>query len=729
MWWPRSFPARAESVQTLAVDSLGDVDQEGQPGSLACLEFDLSYESSAGDLVGNFYLPALARSRAYDRAAGYFSSSIFALVGLGMSDFCLRGGRVRLVCSPHLSSEDIEAIERGTELREEVDAAVERDLKRLLADPRNLPAVELLATLVALEALELRIAYPYFGQGLFHDKLGIFGDGAGNHVSFRGSSNETFPAWEANANHESFEVFCSWAGGADAERVDRHRRYFQRLWDGHLDKLVVLEIGEATRALLQSCANPEGLEAALNSVRRTVASDVPGTSIVPQQHQALAIDNWHAAGCRGIVDHVTGAGKTITALTIARRWLDERGPVLIFVPTLLLARQWLREIQRVLPDPEIAVLRVDGETEGWQRDLRTFSASGKQLGKRVVVATMASGAKDRFLRRIDAGDHLLVIADEVHHLGSPVQRQILQIDAGGRLGLSATPERFGDPVGSTAIFEYFGQILPPPFTIADGIRVGRLVPYDYHIALVEMTEDEWEQWEVLSDRIAQVVARSASVPQDSESGIAAGARLRQLFMERARIKKQAANKPVLAAEIVARNYSEGHRWLVYCDDQAQLRSVIAALESQGIRPDEYHSAMQGARAETLDHFDQQGGVLVAIRCLDEGVDIPSVTHALILASSANRREFIQRRGRVLRTANGTKHSATIHDVLVTAPGHATRESVLPSELERAAEFAATARNAAVRMQIARMRSLADTQQDDYEPEDQDDSARAIEVTS
>lgn len=711
------------------MNSLRDVDHEGQKESLAGLEFDLSYESSAGDLVGSFYLPALARSRVYDRAAGYFGSSIFALVGLGMSDFCLRGGRVRLVCSPHLSSEDIAAIERGTELRAEVDAAVERDLKRLLADPRNLPSVELLATLVALEVLELRIAFPYFGQGLFHDKLGIFGDGTGNHVSFRGSSNETYSAWEATANHESFEVFCSWVGGVDAERVDRHRRYFQRLWDGELDKLVVLEIGEATRELLESCANPEGIEAALDSVRRTIASDVPGTTIVPLEHQALATDNWYAAGCRGIVDHVTGAGKTITALTIARRWLEERGPVVIFVPSLLLAGQWLREIHRVLQDPEIAVLRVDGETEGWHKELRTFSANGKQFGKRVVVATMASGASDRFLRRIDAGDHLLVIADEVHHVGSPVQQRILQIDAGGRLGLSATPERYGDPVGSTAIFDYFGQILPPPFTIADGIRVGRLVPYDYHITLVEMTEPEWEQWVLLSDRIAQAAAVSASAPQDSESGAAARAKLQQLFIERARIKKQAANKPLLAAEIVARDYTEGNRWLVYCDDQAQLRSVIATLESQGIRSDEYHSAMQGARAETLDHFDRQGGVLVAIRCLDEGVDIPSVTHALILASSANRREFVQRRGRVLRTASGTKHSATIHDVLVTAPGHAARESVLPSELDRAAEFAATARNAAVRMQLARMRSLADTQQDDHEPEDQVELVRANEVTS
>ncbi len=707
-------------MHILTVDSLIEVDQEGRPGSLACLELDLSYESSAGDLVGNFYLPALARSAVYDRAAGYFSSSIFALVGLGMSDFCLRGGKVRLVCSPHLSSDDIAAIERGTELRREVDAAAARDLRGLLADPRNLPVVELLATLVALEALELRIAYPYFGHGLFHDKLGIFGDGAGNHVSFRGSSNETFAAWEAKANHESFEVFCSWVGGADAERVDRHRRFFQRLWNGHLDDLVVLEVGEATREILQSCVNPEGLEAALDSVRRMVASEVPGTGIVPQEHQAQAIDNWFAAGCRGIVDHVTGAGKTITALTLARRWLDERGPVLIFVPSLLLGTQWLGEIRRVLPDPEIAVLRVDSSAAGWQEDLRTFSTRGEQFGKRIVVATMASGASDRFLRRIDAGEHLLIIADEVHHLGSPIQSRILQIDAGGRLGLSATPERFGDPEGSAAVFEYFGGVLPPPFTIADGIRVGRLVPYDYHVMLVEMTEAEWEQWNLLSDRIAEVAARSRSVSRDSESDSEARARLRQLFFQRARIKKQAVNKPRLAAEIVAENYTEGHRWLVYCDDQAQLRSVIAELESRGIRSDEYHSAMLGARAETLAHFDRQGGVLVAIRCLDEGVDIPSVTHALILASSANRREFIQRRGRVLRTANGTKHSAAIFDVLVTAPGQAVCESVLPSELDRAAEFAATARNAAVRMQIARMRSLADTQRDDYEPEDQDE---------
>ena len=688
--------------------------------SLACLQLDLSYETSAGDLVERFYLPSLARSSSYDRAAGYFSSSIFALVGLAMSDFCLRGGKVRLVCSPHLSSDDVTAIEQGTELRDRVDAAAARDLRQLLAKPQNLPVIELLATLIALNALELRIAYPDFGSGLFHDKLGIFGDDRGNHVSFRGSSNETFAAWEAKANHESFEVFCSWLGGSDSERVERHRRYFQQLWDGHLNGLVVLEVGAETSALLRSCANPEGLEAAHDSVRRMVRSSAREPGIVLQKHQAQVVESWFDAGCRGIVDHVTGAGKTITALTIARRWLDERGPVLILVPSLLLITQWIREMDRVLADLDIAVLRVDGSVGNWQADLRAFSASGSQFGKRVVVATMASGATDRFIRRIDAGEHLLVVADEVHHLGSPIQRRILQIAAGGRLGLSATPERFMDPDGTAAIFGYFGDSLPPPFTIADGIRVGRLVPYDYRIVLAEMTDDEWGRWNDLSDRIAQVAARRPSASSDSEEEPATRARLRQLFMQRARIKKQASNKASVAGEIVASNYAEGHRWLVYCDDQAQLRAVIAELQSHGITSDEYHSAMLGARNETLTHFERHGGVLVAIRCLDEGVDIPSVTHALILASSVNRREFIQRRGRVLRTANGTKHAAAIFDVLVTAPGQAAQEAVLPSELKRASEFAATARNSAVRMQLARMRAIADTQQDDYEPEAHDD---------
>jgi superfamily II DNA or RNA helicase len=177
-----------------------------------------------------------------------------------------------------------------------------------------------------------------------------------------------------------------------------------------------------------------------------------------------------------------------------------------------------------------------------------------------------------------------------------------------------------------------------------------------------------------------------------------------LLIQRAATLKRAANKAVLAAEILAAEYQSGHHWLVYCDSQTQLDDVLRSLAARSIDADQYHSAMIGDRATTLEHFIEKGGILAAIRCLDEGVDIPAVDHALILASSRNPREFIQRRGRVLRISEG-KHFAEVHDALVVPPANDGEDysPLLRGELTRAALFAESADNDAVRFSI---RSIA-----------------------
>jgi len=150
----------------------------------------------------------------------------------------------------------------------------------------------------------------------------------------------------------------------------------------------------------------------------------------------------------------------------------------------------------------------------------------------------------------------------------------------------------------------------------------------------------------------------------------------------------------VAANVVAANYRDGQHWLLYCDDQSQVRALLEVLRHRGIDALEYHSAMEGDRSATLDRYRRLGGVLVAIRCLDEGVDIPSITHAVILASSRNPREFIQRRGRVLRLSAG-KFSAVIHDLLVVPPEddeEGSLDGLLRAEIARAREFAGDALN-------------------------------------
>jgi superfamily II DNA or RNA helicase len=293
----------------------------------------------------------------------------------------------------------------------------------------------------------------------------------------------------------------------------------------------------------------------------------------------------------------------------------------------------------------------------------------------------------------EGGKHLFLVADEVHRLGADGARRILRIDSGPRLGLSATPERAGDPEGTSAIFEYFCGVVAPTFGISEAVKSGALTPYAYSVHPIYLEADEQEHWQNLTDEYRRLYAR-AEAKGAGDPGIAA--RLKMLLIRRARIVKAARGKVEAAASIIRSYYQAGQRWIIYCDDQVQLGIVRYALRSAGLDDVyEYHSAMAGDRVRTLDRFNTLGGIIVSIRCLDEGVDIPAVSHALILASSRNPREFIQRRGRVLRRAEG-KTLAFLHDVIV-AP-HVTDEgdgnSILAGEIARAIEFGSHAINPA-----------------------------------
>jgi superfamily II DNA or RNA helicase len=406
----------------------------------------------------------------------------------------------------------------------------------------------------------------------------------------------------------------------------------------------------------------------------------------PWAHQVRALENWAANTRRGILEHATGSGKTFTALCAMEESLDRGEIPIVLVPSDLLMDQWLHEIERMFP--EASVLRCDGRNPGWRDMLGAFTRPGER--RRVVAASVQTAATQDFSGRLRQGDHLFLVADEVHTLGSRRRRSILEWDTGPRLGLSATPRRAGDPEGTDAIFDYFQGIIPPPFTLRDAIETDKLCPYYYAVHPVALTDEEQTRWNELTSRIRQINARAHagdSPVEDVES------KVKYLLLERARIAKRAAAKVDLAADILLREFEKGHRWIVYCDSQSQLAAVLDTIRRRGLPAMEYHSAMTGDRAAALEHFQALGGIVVSIRCLDEGVDIPAVDHALILASSKNPREFIQRRGRVLRRYPG-KSLAWVHDVVVLPkPGEdAARDVILAGELSRAVEFGEGALN-------------------------------------
>jgi superfamily II DNA or RNA helicase len=377
----------------------------------------------------------------------------------------------------------------------------------------------------------------------------------------------------------------------------------------------------------------------------------------------------------------------------------------VLVPSELLHNQWYRELKENLGDLEPQILRCGAGHAKWRDDrlVGPWTRAGAEA-PRIVLSTMQTAATPEFRAALRQGSHLFLVADEVHRVGSPNHLSLLSIESGPRLGLSATPRRAGDPDGTAKILAYFEGVVPPPFTLQDAIKSDALTPYFYHVHAVPLAEDEQERWDAITKRIRRTAALNAS---DRGSNPVSDEQIKMLLIERGRLLKQARGKASEAAAVLAACYRHGDRWIVYCDDLAQLATVQAELAKAGLESTQYHSAMTGDKEQTIRLFEANGGIVVSIRCLDEGVDIPSVTHALILASSKNPREYIQRRGRVLRRAEG-KSVAHIHDVLVVPAGVAgdgeedPRLNIIGGEITRALEFGKSALNPAAITDLERI---------------------------
>lgn len=669
--------------------------------SLNGLHLKEEYRTGEANLVADFYLPCLDQSQTYSRSVGYFSSTIFLLIGPSIIDFAKRGGKIQLVCSPSLSAADINALEQGHNSNiHEVNQVILHTVDTLLSDSKTIKNTEALATLIKLKIMEVKIAFRKNSAGIYHEKLGILSSSNFSSVSFTGSVNETWSGWHERGNYESLDVFCSWKEGRDERQVKRHKQYFKKLWSNQIDELDVIGFPEVAKRRLETKA--------LNSIEDIVPEDLTDYFVLgdkheikktlfsvnkrtPLPHQEEALKGWENQNYKGILEHATGSGKTFTALTALKGHLGDDGVAIVLVPDRLLHKQWAEEIKEEIP--EATILKAGDGHNRWRKNRRLFyfTQQGEGLGKRIVLVTMPTARLPDFLNGINDGEHLMVVADEVHEIGSKENSKTLTLQAGKKLGLSATPVRYSDPIGTQKIIDYFGPIVQPPFTLIDAIKSGRLVEYEYLPQEIRFTQEESDDWEKATKDISKEFARSQ---RDENGSIISSARLQNMLIQRARIAKKAEAKVPYAIKTVVDNYTEGESWLIYCEDQFQLGEVKSALEKKGLSPCEYHTNMEGDAAAALDWFKKFGGIMVSIRCLDQGVDIPKISHAIILASSQNPRQFIQRRGRVLRTCPG-KYKAVIYDAimvpvcLASEPGQL---SLLKSELQRSIQFSKTAMN-------------------------------------
>ena len=650
-------------------------------GDLSVLDLKTEYRSIKEDSVRDFYKPCLLNAISYKRAVGFFRSTVFDVIGASIVEFTRRGGRTELICSPELSEEDIDSIALGYARKSEVvENSLNAQIEVLLASEETSFNTRVLATLISVGALEIKVAIRADRKGLYHEKIGVFSDGIHNAVSFKGSANETWSGWHLQGNFESIEVFCSWRGGLEAERVRKHATHFDALWAEHDPDIEVFSFPAEAVAHLK--------KAAFKNLDAVDQKDVPapGRRRTPLPHQNVAVNVWLSRGGRGIFEHATGSGKTFTALMVIRQHIESGNPALVVVPSRLLLDQWASEIKEELP--EATLLLAGGGNNTWRipHRLKGMTDLNRTHGGRIVLATMQTASMDSFRDAVIVSDNLLLVADEVHQIGSPQHALIMNLDAGFRLGLSATPVRYGDPEGTGRVFDYFGGVVQPRIMLKDAIEAGRLVPYEYFPHSINLTVEEADEWRNYTEMIGQEIARQ----KPDDSGVRPlSDRAKILLIQRSRVAKKASAKIQLACTVLKDCFEKEQSWLVYCEDADQLAQVLAALRKEGMDTVEYHSKMEGDRAATMSWFRSFGGILVSIRCLDEGVDIPDVSHALILASSQNPRQFIQRRGRVLRRAPG-KQIAIVHDAIVvpvSTDDEPEQIGLLRSELVRAIEFA------------------------------------------
>ena len=645
------------------------------------LEFPRVIDTSTDDFVSDFYEPLLSRAVEYKRGVGYFSSSWVRSAARGMADLAENGGTAKWITSPMVSEEDWEALQMGSAAR--TDEILKESLKDEIGDLRydlEYNTRNTIAWLVADGILDIKFAVPQKELGGdFHDKFGIMRDAEGNKVAFHGSQNDSQHALE---NYEAYTIDCGWMGKRDAEGVKHQERRFDQLWNGEVDDVAVYTIPESLADDIAELRDDEFRPYDLPDKSK-------GEEITLRPYQREAVDSWLANGNRGLFEMATGTGKTFTALAAAEEALD--GPdapnlIVVAVPYTHLAPQWDEEMELFdLPNPSYI---YGTDNPDWKNDLSKL-ISNLNIGildQAVILTTHTSMCQDFFKEQINNHHgRSLLIGDEVHHLGSDHQRGGLLPDYDYRIGLSATPERYYDEEGTDFLVDYFGGTVFE-YGLSDAIPE-YLAPYDYHPIIVELTEDELGEYSQLSKKLARL-AHSDDVDDEVRE---------RLAQKRANIIKSAENKYARLSGVL-RQLDPIDHLLVYTNSE-QLENVQDILNEHGVIQHKFtYQEDNDERQEILGRFEAgEWDAMVAMKCLDEGVDVKATKQAILMSNTGNPMQFIQRRGRVLRQ-HENKDKAVIFDFIVVPSMNPdvtlveSEKNIIKKELRRFEEFASHAKN-------------------------------------
>lgn len=705
---------------------------EPNMGSLRNLGLSESYDSSdpSQDIACDFLIPVLEVAEKYDRLSGYFNSGMLAAAPRGMGSFLARGKMMRVISSPQFSGDDIEALKDGVSDKERlsrVELALSRGIENLDAITDQFERDHVAAFCWALQRgqIEIRIAVPLENaarEPLFHTKIGFVSDQFGNSLSFSGSINETAAGWSTNI--EEFKVFESWSSEKDAARCFSDRDRFLRFWnESEKTKVQVFPLPEALRRNLLKRAPKEESSLRLTRERYAARAAVAVNRFdLLRDYQKRAVERWEAGARQGLLVMATGTGKTKTAAAAIERARAEKSKLVVVVtaPQQHIAAQWAKELDDMNPI-------TSWKSGNWRKRVAQ-GIDEISIGYRnelVVICVQQSGAKEEtqelWKKAEQAGMKLMLVADEAHGLGAKEMRRNLSSTFEWRLGLTATPDRYFDDEGKSLLQDYFVRV-SDSFTIEEALKwvdpvTGNtpLCQYRYFPYFFELEPEEVQEYEELTVKAIRKGARVDNFGDGNDE-------VARLLIRRANIVKTSRSKlPVFRQAI--RDHAPVTQAIVYCQDNDQLADAARELGSAGFLSRRF-TGKEGTKPEARFGGDSErsrilgdlasGAVdaLVAMRCLDEGVDVPSAQLGFLLASSGNPKEFIQRRGRILRPAPG-KRSASVVDFICVPPirefkdedSRELERSIFRREISRMLEISSSAINSLqVTMELDSLRS-------------------------
>lgn len=656
---------------------------------LSELELKKTYKTEDSDLIKDFYIKCLSESIQYDRATFTFGSSILSTAAKGLDGLIDNDGKIRLIIGQIPSKDDYEALEDGSSLQSFQDDCLVK-LKDLLALGRNSSLMghrlDLLKYFIGSNRLEIKFAAAK-NKGIFHDKSGVIYGIDGEKIAFMGSSNETL--YGTDINWERINVYFNWEE-AYKDYGQEISDDFETLWNGHHSKkckIIELPNEEIKNALeikdsyFSEFDKPKVKELELVSLEEEnlspmIPEKIGENKFTIRDYQRDALRNWASKKYKGVMAHATGSGKTITAIYgITRTFLQSNTNIvtIVGVPYTILAEQWAEEFKLFNIKPILCF----GESANWyskvsNRLSELNISSTNQLV--VLIVVNASIFMDRFqqvIKDLDTEYGLLknqtiFIGDECHEYAS---RNINMLpNCQRRLGLSATPfidkDREDSIKKDNNIKNYFGDTCDT-FELGDALDEGFLCPYEYHPIFVSLNEEEEEKYISLSAQIAAIISDKNNISNEGLN-ILAGLRSRLIG---------SAEEKFVKLKKLAKDLDSPTNTLVFCGDgkneeideseHKDKQRVKNILDSIGWKTREFTAEISyKERAHRIEDFkDKDINALIAIKVLDQGVNIPAIATAIILASTRSKRQYIQRLGRVLRKSKGKKISQ-IYDFIV-----------------------------------------------------------------